>query len=86
LCGVGWNYTISKAVPKTTRTIKKGAIEAIKATKATLHQARRRLRKVAITRQAKDKKIKRSKTKEHAPAKQQISLRDYFIILIYFFF
>jgi hypothetical protein len=67
---------VSKAAPKTTGTIKKGATKATKATKATLHQAGRGLRKVAITRPAKDKKIKRSKTKKHTPAKRQRSLRQ----------
>jgi proline dehydrogenase len=60
------------AAPETNMTIKKGAIKASEAAKATFRQAGSRLRKVAITRTTKDKKIKRSKTKTHA-AKQRSS-------------
>jgi hypothetical protein len=50
---------VPKAAPETTRTVRKGVMNASKAAKATFRQAGNRLRKVAIKKTIKAKKIKR---------------------------
>ena len=50
---------VPKASPKTTKTVRKEAVKASKVAKATFYQATNRLRKGAIKKKIKAKKIKK---------------------------
>jgi hypothetical protein len=50
---------VPKAAPKTTKTVRKGAVEVSRAAKATIYQASNRLRKGAVKTKIKAKKIKK---------------------------
>ena len=50
---------VPKSAPMTTKTVRKGAVKARKVAKATFYQAMNRLRKGAIKKKIKAKKIKK---------------------------